>query len=110
MDVAVSLKSLNLNQRRLVRLMQELNFARIENLTVRAGSPSFDPPPRIVREVKFGGENGPRPERTSADFPLKTQVTDLLKQIEQLGDGTIECLTIKHGLPFSMHVEAAAAA
>ena len=47
---------------RLVVLMQGINFGYIEGLIVRAGAPVLNPPPRVVREVKFGGENGPRPE------------------------------------------------
>ena len=58
----------------LVELMQNINFGRIENLTVRAGMPVFAPPPRVVREVKFGGENGPRPEAAKQDFSLKSRV------------------------------------
>jgi hypothetical protein len=109
MDVAPSLKSLNPAQRRLVQLMQELNFGRIEELAVRGGSPSFDPAPRVVREIKFAAENGPRPERAANDFVLKAQVVDLFRQMRQIGDGVIESLSVKHGLPFAADVESAAA-
>ena len=66
----VTKRSLTAPRRRLVELMQQINFGRIEGLTLRGGEPVFDPAPRIVREVKFGGENGPRPERDSSDFLL----------------------------------------
>lgn len=92
----------------LVQLMQDVNFGRIEGLAVRSGEPVLDPRPRIVREVKFGGENGPRPEIDSSDFALKSQVLDLFRCLDELRDGTVETLVIKHGLPFSMSVEAAA--
>ena len=94
---------------RLIELMQRVNFGRIEELAVRDGEPVFDPSPRVVREVKFGGENGPRPETAKADFTLKAQVCDLFAQLEALGDGTVQCIEIKHGLPFKMTVEEDAA-
>ena len=49
-------------RRRLVELMQSINFGRIEDLIVVGGDPVLDPLPRMVQEIKFGGENGPRPE------------------------------------------------
>jgi len=94
---------------RLVELMQDVNFGRIEGLTIRAGTPVLDPPPCALREIKFGGENGPRPEVAKADFVLKAQVCDLFAQLEAMGDGVIRCLEVKHGLPFKMTVEEDAA-
>lgn len=101
----VALASLPPAGERLVRLMQELNFGQVRDLVVRDGEPVFDPPPRVVREVKFGGENGPRPEAAKADFALKVQVRELFAQLEALGDGLVECIEVKHGLPFKMTVE-----
>jgi len=86
-------------------MMQETNFGRILGLVVRSGEPVLDPPPRVIREIKFGGENGPRPEVAKADFALKAQVRDLFAQMEALGDGVIPCIEIQRGLPFRMTVE-----
>jgi len=105
MTDTVALASLSPAGERLVRLMQELNFGQVRNLVVRDGEPVFDPPPRVVREVKFGSENGPRPEAAKGDFALKAQVRELLAQLEALGDGVVECIEVKHGLPFKMTVE-----
>lgn len=93
----------------LIEQCQRINFGRLEGLVVRAGRPVFDPPPRVVREVKFGSENGPRPEIAKADFALRTQIRELLAQLEALGDGVISTIEIKHGLPFRMIVEEVAA-
>ncbi len=89
----------------LVELMQGINFGRIEGLTVRNGEPVMDPPPLIVREIKFCGDNGPRPESIKADFALKAQVRDLFAQLEAMGDGIIHSIEIQRGLPFRMTVE-----
>ena len=97
---APPLRALSPARRALVAVLQRLNFGRVEGLTVRAGEPVLDPPPRVVREHKFGGENGPRPEAGLPDFGLKPQVLDLLAVLDEVGDGTIPVLTVKHGLPF----------
>ncbi|HOM98863.1 MAG TPA: hypothetical protein PLM33_01270 [Acidobacteriota bacterium] len=99
--------SLTPARRRLLELMQEINFGRIEGLAVRGGEPVLDPPPRVVREIKFGGENGPRRELGSDDFALKAQAVEFFAHLSRLGDGTVEILEIKHGLPFRMSVEEA---
>jgi hypothetical protein len=92
-------------QQRLVELLQDINFGRIEGLAVRGGNPILDPPPRIVREIRFCGENGPRPERQAADYLLKVQVVELLRYLDEVRDGTVETLEVKHGLPFRMMLE-----
>jgi len=97
--------SLTPSQQKLLAEMQRVNFGRIFDLEVRDGQPVMDPPPRVVREIKFGGDNGPRPEAVKADFTLKAQVRDLFVQLEALGDGVIPCIEIQRGLPFRMTVE-----
>lgn len=88
-----------------MRQMQKINFGRIECLEIKNGDPVFDPAPKIVREVKFGGENGPRIELNGADFALKAQVLDLFLQMDGIASGQIDLIEIKHGLPFRMLVE-----
>lgn len=97
--------SLTPSQQHLIAEMQRINYGRIEGMVVRAGQPVLDPRPRIIREIKFGGENGPRLEAAKADFALKAQVRDLLVQLEALGDGVVPCIEIQRGLPFRMTLE-----
>lgn len=91
---------------RLLGILQNLNFGRLEGLVVRAGEPVLDPMPRVVREHKFGGENGPRPEARRGEFALKDQHRDLFRLLDDLGDGVIAVLTVKHGLPFHAELPA----
>lgn len=91
--------------KRLIRLMQAVNFGHIDGLVVRDGQPVFDPPPRVVQEIRFGGDNGPRPEITREDFALKTQVVELFGHLSAMGDAVVETLEIRHGLPFRMSVQ-----
>ena len=97
------------SHKRLIELMQRINYGTIERLHVAKGEPCFDPAPRVVREIKFSAENGARHEQSSNDFQLKAQVVDLIAQMRQINDAVILKLEIKAGLPFSMTVEEHAA-
>ncbi len=90
---------------RVVMMMQTLGFGTIYEQHVRDGEPIFTPPPRIVREIKFGGENGPHAMTRAEDFILKQQVRDFFAQLDAFGTGTILSLEVKHGLPFRMTIE-----
>ena len=102
----MNFKSLSPARRQLVAVFHRWGFARIEGLVVRDGEPVLNPLPHVVREHKFASENGPRSEGRLDDFVLKPQVLDLFKVMDELGDGTIAVLTIKHGLPFSCEIAA----
>jgi hypothetical protein len=109
MDVSVTKTGLVEPRQQLVELMQSVNFGRFERLEVRKGNPILSPPLRIIREIKFGGENGQRQELGMDDFLLKAQVVELFAYFDELQNGTIAMLEIKHGLPFRMTVEDEAA-
>ncbi len=106
MSATLTKGGLTATRRRLLGLLQEINFGRIENLTVRGGQPVFDPSPRVVREVKFGADHGPRPERAIGDFALKTQVLEMFAAFDRLGTGVIDVVEVKNGLPFKMEFAA----
>lgn len=93
---------LSLSRRQLVELMQDINFGRLESLRVSNADPLLDPMPGIIREVKFGSENGSRLERHADDFALKSQVVEMFDYLDRIRDCHIELLEIKHGLPFRM--------
>jgi hypothetical protein len=97
--------SLSPGRRRLLELMQQINFGRIDGITVRDGEPLFDSSPRIVREIKFCGENGPRAELGIDDFALKAQVVELFEHLDGLVNGKIGSIEVKYGLPFRMSIE-----
>ena len=96
-------------RRRLLELFQQVNFGRVERLPILNGEPQFDPPPHVVREIKFGSENGPRPELDASDFKLKSQVLELFRYFDQVGNCTVDVIEVKHGLPFRMFVAGVAA-
>ena len=100
----VSKASLSADRMQLLEQMQRLNFGRIEGLEVCNGEPRLDPPPRIVREVKFLGENGSRRELDLEDFTLKKEVLEFFNELGRLRNGVIERVEVKHGLPFRMTI------
>lgn len=97
-------KSLSLGRMRFVERMQHLNFGAIENLAIIDGEPALDSHPRLVRELKFGGDSGPRPESSLDDFTLKSQVAELFAYFDDIGNGVIDRIEVKNGLPFRMLV------
>ena len=102
---ATAKSSLSPGCKRLVELMQRVNFGRIEGIAVRDGEPVFDPPPRVVRKLKIGGDNGSRQEMGSTDFALRREVAELIEHLGRLGTGTVRCIEVKYGLPFLIEVE-----
>jgi hypothetical protein len=69
--------SLSRPRRILLEIMQNLNFGHIADLCIERGEPIFDAELRIVKEIKLGAANGPRPELLHGDFVLRVEVIDL---------------------------------
>jgi len=88
----------------LVEEMQRVNFGRIEGLSIQAGQPVPNSQEKTVREIKIGGQNGPRPETSVEDFQLKQEVLELFDRCDRLQNGVLDVLEIKHGLPFRLLV------
>lgn len=104
MPEGLRLSQLQPAQRKLVGLMHEMGFGRIEGLVVHGGLPVFRPPPRVVREIKLDPDTVPV-EAVAADYVIKHQVSRLLERLHELGDGRIETLIVANGLPMRMAVE-----
>ena len=107
MSNPMSTSVLSCTRRRLVELMQETNFGRIENLSVREGEPEFDPPPLVVRLFVFGKDNEPNASRLKDGFALKSSVAELFQVLDREQSLLIRELVIGDGLPIRMSVAAA---
>jgi len=99
--------SLSPARRQLLLRLQSINFGRLENLRLQDGEPLLETA-TTVREIKFGGDNAPRPETDLMDFQLKAQIIELFSHFDRIRDGVVRLLEVKHGLPFKMNVEDAA--
>lgn len=90
--------SLSAPRKKLLQAMQRNPFSNIDAV-VSGGEPSFEPPPKITREIKLGIDVPARPTADDSDFALKKAVTDLFQHFDQLRDGTAVTIEVRHGLP-----------
>ena len=104
MTAVVSTVALSPARKRLLKVMQKINYGRIEGLFVRDGEPVFAPPPKIVRLFLFGKDNGPNAARGSERFSLKKKVAELFEVFDRERTLSIEELMIDDGLPVRMTV------
>lgn len=88
---------------RLLELIQNIGFGRIENLVIRSGQPVLNPPPRIVRERLLGTRDQP-PSPSRKDYATRDQVRELLVELNAIDNGVIASLEIRHGLPFKLTI------
>lgn len=98
------MSDLNPSREQLVRLMQRIGFGRVENLLVRSGDPVLEGH-RVKTEIRLPGQNGPRPEVDLEDFVLRSEVLEMFARLDQLRDGVVESIQVKHGLPFLITVD-----
>ncbi len=98
----VAKRTLSPGRKRLIELMQEINYGRIENLQIRGGEPVFDPPPTVLRHFLFGKENGQNPCRANDDFALKKKVTEMFEIFDREQWLFVRELIIDDGLPLRM--------
>ena len=89
------------SRQQLIRLMQWLNFGKIEGLKVKNGEPDWTVTPRFTRIAKMDGEGLPRNEMDMKDFFLKDCHTALFDYLDYVEDGIVTWVDVKHGLPFS---------
>ena len=99
---SVSKSSLTKPEQSLVKLLQELNFGRVEDLRVRNGAPVFAPGPRVIRTVRMGRDNVAREELSHDEFLLKRALVELLEIIRTLRDDEVLTITVLHGLSSSL--------
>lgn len=92
-------------EQRLVRVMQQINFGRIENIPIQGGLPRPGQDTRVVQKIRMGKDNDARDESSLSDFYLKAQVVDFFRQLAEIRDGTILSLEVQNGLPAHMEVE-----
>ena len=99
MKQAKRFSQLSASRQALVRLLQSVNFGYLEGLEVRSGEPVFNPAPTVFVEVKLDTPNEVRPEMDLMDFELGNEVIRLVEQFDELGDGNIERIDVRYGIP-----------
>lgn len=87
-------------QLRLVQIMREYQFGRLENMPIQNGQPLVDRGVKIVHVVRLGDGNRGSNAAVAPEFELKQPVRDLFDELTRLCDGLIVKLEFRHGLPF----------
>ena len=96
--------ALSPSRRRLVELLQDSNYGRIEGLEVREGEPILDPLPTVLQLFVFGKDNGSNESRGNDCFALRKKVTELFDVFDRERSLLIQELIIDNGLPVRMTV------
>ncbi len=91
-------------RRRLVEMMQEINFGRIEGLEVRYGEPVLDPPPKAARQMVFGRRNGTNAGDANHGITLNKKVAELFEVFDREQTFRVLELVIDDGMPVRMTV------
>ena len=89
-------------RRKLLEVMQDINFGRIEGLQVREGEPVFDPMPTMLSLFLFGKDNGPNSSRGKDGLVLKKKLAELFEVFDREQSLSIRELMIDDGLPVRM--------
>ncbi|MCE5322413.1 hypothetical protein LLG46_03740 [bacterium] len=91
-------------QKRLLQLMQEIHYGKVEDLVISDGEPVMGLPVKVLRDVKLSGESSRKPILADCDNLDKPQVVEMLRQFRRLGDGVVQLVEIHDGLPFRIHI------
>lgn len=91
-------------QKRLLQLMQEVHYGKVEDIVISSGEPVMGLPVKVLRDVKLSGESGRKTIFADRDYLDKPQVVEMLRQFRRLGDGIVQLVEIHDGLPFRMHI------
>jgi hypothetical protein len=99
MSLLLRFSELSPPRRALVRLCQRMNFGQIQNVRVQGGNPVFDPHPFVLIDERLDVTEEPRQETTLADFVLAAELRRLMARLDEIGNGTIERIEVRAGLP-----------
>jgi hypothetical protein len=96
----LKLSDLSPSRQALVRLCQKLNFGTVQSLAVRDADPVFDPHKVVVLvNEKLDMNDAPRPESELTDFDLAAELCQLMRRLDEIGNGMIERLKVRDGIP-----------
>ncbi len=96
---------LSQSERTFVTALHQLGYGRVEFLRIEGGELVLDPPPPVVRDVKFGTTDPVAVKQFPEEFELKRQVAEFFEYVRSVDAGEIRTLEVHNGLPFSMEIE-----
>lgn len=93
-----------LTDREFGRLIQDTRFGSIRDFRLSDGLPVIDDDTGISIEYKLSGLESREEVIDAETFLEKPQVRTMLARFRQVGNGVVECLDVRDGLPFKMVV------
>jgi hypothetical protein len=100
--IAVRLSDLSTLRQDFVRECQRMGFGKILRLVVRDGEPMFTEQTDVLIDLKLDAEESQRAEQSLSDFTLGAEILRLFSKLDAIGDGVIEQIEIRAGLPRRM--------
>ena len=88
---------------RLLKRMREVGWGEITDLQICKGVPVLESPRQITRDIALDRPYTSVPY--SAEEKLKPSVLNLLRQFEEVHNGTIPFIRIQDGLPIRLKVK-----
>lgn len=96
--------SLSTGQAKLLQIIENLGWGRIDGLSIQSGQPTYERPPRIVQEIKLGGQPEREPRDTATDLTLKKEFVSLFDELRKLRTGVVS-VEVRHSVPFRLILE-----
>jgi hypothetical protein len=90
----------------LIRRCQRIGFGKILGLAVHQCEPEFGPGTEVLLDIKLGSSGTRRPEQNLLDFSLCAEVVEFLENLDAIGNGSVEHLEIRAGIPVRMLLKA----
>ncbi len=109
----VRFSQLSAQRQRLVSQMSQMGFGRIEGLRVHQRQPLVVPGACLSAgaaadagvSARPGAAAWSAPQFRAADFVLKRSVVELMKVLDTVGDGVVDRIELRFGLPVYVRVD-----
>ena len=102
----MTFKQLNAGDQNLLKLMQTVDYGRLEQLSICNGHVVATSASRKVRSRKIGTRKKPHHQsRPDGDFLLNEKQTEFFNDIREVPEGYIKVIQIQAGLPISFEIE-----
>ena len=93
-------------EKKLLAMMSEIGFGRIENLEISCGAVSLTPKSRKISSASFEhADNIHKASRTDGNFLLTDKHIRFINMLRGIRKGTLHAIQITAGLPVRAEIE-----
>ena len=102
----MTFSQLDAGDQKLLKLMQTIDYGRLEQFSICNGHVVATSTSRKVRSRKIGTRTIPHHQsRPDGDFLLNEKQTEFFNEIREVPEGYIKVIQIQAGLPISFEIE-----